>query len=105
MENVGQDIILTKNGSPSGVIFLAHAEKVLIPNIFNYIQAGWNINFPTAVDFTASNGSPNLPNSLHYLDGGLTEYERAISSVGSILEKYKPDRQIPIFGFGAVPPS
>ena len=58
-----------------------------------------------AIDFTLSNGEPSKPNSLHYLDMNKNEYLKAINSVGSILQYYDTDKQIPVLGFGAeIPP-
>ena len=58
-----------------------------------------------AIDFTASNGPPASPSSLHYLDMQRNEYLNAIRSVGSILQYYDSDKQIPTLGFGAaIPP-
>jgi hypothetical protein len=34
-------------------------------------------------------------------NGTPNQYEAAIQSVGSILEMYDSDKQIPVFGFGA----
>jgi hypothetical protein len=43
--------------------------------------------------------------SLHYLHGGPTLYEQALSAVGEIVEDYDSDKQFPIIGFGArLPP-
>ncbi len=53
----------------------------------------------------ASNGDPNTPASLHYLHGGPTLYEQALSAVGEIIEDYDTDKQFPVIGFGArLPP-
>ena len=43
-----------------------------------------------AVDFTASNGPPNDPRSLHYRDprGADNQYMTAIRAVGSIIQDY-----------------
>lgn len=51
--------------------------------------------------FIASNGAPNTPTSLHYLHGGPTLYEQALSAVGEIIEDYDTDKQFPVIGFGA----
>jgi hypothetical protein len=54
-----------------------------------------------AVDFTASNGNPNDPASLHYLNpSGMNLYETALSAVGEILLNYDTDKLVPMFGFG-----
>ena len=67
------------------------------------------MNFSVAVDFTASNGDPRNPDSLHYRNpeaGGENAYTAAIRAVGEIIEEYDADRQFPALGFGAkVPPN
>lgn len=62
---------------------------------------GCEIGLTIAVDFTMSNGVPSNPSSLHYLDMQKNEYLNAIRSVGSILQYYDSDKQIPVLGFGA----
>ena len=57
-----------------------------------------------AIDFTASNGESTNTNSLHYLSTNMqNEYERAIMSIGSILENYDSNKLYPLYGFGGVP--
>lgn len=56
------------------------------PSFFNFLQGGLNLNLHIAIDFTASNGDPNDPNSLHTLASGRpNEYQAVISAVGAIL--------------------
>ena len=55
-----------------------------------------------AIDYTASNGEPSNPNSLHYM-GGNNQYEAALFNVGGIVEPYDNDRSFPVFGFGGIP--
>ena len=58
-------------------------------------------------DFTASNGNPRNPDSLHYIayGGQMNQYELAIKSVGEIIEDYDSDKLFPTLGFGArIPP-
>ncbi len=65
------------------------------------------MNFSVAVDFTASNGPPSDPRSLHHLDPkrGENQYTSAIRAVGSVIEDYDTDRMFPGLGFGArLPP-
>jgi hypothetical protein len=66
------------------------------------------MNFSVAVDFTASNGDPRQPQSLHFFDpnrGGENQYTTAIRSVGEIIQDYDTDKQFPALGFGAqIPP-
>lgn len=87
-----------------------------------------------AIDFTGSNGDPNLPTSLHYINPeGYNEYLSAIWAVGNVIQDYDrynsssvPSRilntriqvslntwmhfsfshkKFPVFGFGAQIPS
>ncbi|CAN0354343.1 unnamed protein product [Pylaiella littoralis] len=76
------------------------------PSFFDYIAGGMQIAFSVAVDYTASNGMPSRPNSLHYHDpSGRTknEYGQAILSVGGVLEYFDDDRKFPLYGFGGCP--
>ena len=53
------------------------------------------------MDFTASNGNPCDPASLHYLNPcGMNQYEDALNAVGDILLNYDTDKLVPMFGFG-----
>ncbi|KAL9375623.1 hypothetical protein Peur_032502 [Populus x canadensis] len=95
-----------------------HQNKVLKSQLFvdkfsqssqwtflDYLAGGCELNFMVAVDFTASNGNPRLPDSLHYLDpsGRLNAYQRAILEVGEVLKFYDSDKRFPAWGFGARP--
>jgi len=46
--------------------------------------------FTVAIDFTASNGDPNTPTSLHYINpyGSPNQYSMAVQSVGHIIQDY-----------------
>jgi len=72
------------------------------PTFVDYLRAGWSVSLVAAVDYTASNGEPSSPNSLHYM-GGNNQYEAAIFNVGAIVEPYDNDRSFPVFGFGGIP--
>uniref|UniRef100_A0A0E0NFM2 C2 domain-containing protein n=1 Tax=Oryza rufipogon TaxID=4529 RepID=A0A0E0NFM2_ORYRU len=85
-----------------------YVEKYLENNrqtFLDYISAGCQLNFMVAVDFTASNGNPRLPDSLHYIDptGRPNAYQRAILEVGDVLQYYDPAKRFPSWGFGARP--
>ncbi|EXC05167.1 Protein BONZAI 1 [Morus notabilis] len=71
----------------------------------DYLAGGFELNFMVAIDFTASNGNPRLPDSLHYIDpsGRPNAYQRAISEVGEVLKFYDTDKRFPAWGFGARP--
>lgn len=71
----------------------------------DYLTGGCELNFMVAIDFTASNGNPRLPDSLHYIDptGRPNAYQRAIIEVGEVLQFYDSDKRFPAWGFGARP--
>ncbi|XP_057465072.1 protein BONZAI 1-like isoform X1 [Actinidia eriantha] len=71
----------------------------------DYLSGGCQLNFMAAIDFTASNGNPRLPDSLHYIDpsGRPNAYQRAILEVGEVLQFYDSDKRFPAWGFGARP--
>ncbi|XP_068010250.1 copine-9 isoform X1 [Melanerpes formicivorus] len=72
----------------------------------DYIRGGTQLNFTVAIDFTASNGMPSQPTSLHYASPyQLSAYALALKAVGEIIQDYDSDKLFPAYGFGAkVPP-
>ncbi|KAG6701560.1 hypothetical protein I3842_08G171200 [Carya illinoinensis] len=68
----------------------------------DYVSHGFELNFMVAVDFTASNGNPRNPDSLHYIDpsGQLNSYQKAIMEVGEVIQFYDSDRLFPAWVFG-----
>uniref|UniRef100_A0A2K6KTW6 Copine family member 9 n=1 Tax=Rhinopithecus bieti TaxID=61621 RepID=A0A2K6KTW6_RHIBE len=64
------------------------------------------LNFTVAIDFTASNGNPLQPTSLHYMSPyQLSAYAMALKAVGEIIQDYDSDKLFPAYGFGAkLPP-
>jgi len=96
-----------KSYKDSGKVYLKYLEVKIEPSFVDYIQAGTLMNFSVAVDFTASNGPPSDPRSLHYLPSlqSTNQYTQAIQAVGEIIEVYDTDKQFPALGFGAqIPP-
>ncbi|CAK9177500.1 unnamed protein product [Ilex paraguariensis] len=100
------------------VVGQTHQNKVLKSQLFvdkfseniqhtflDYLTGGYELNFMVAIDFTASNGNPRLPDSLHYIDpsGRPNAYQRAILEVGEVLQFYDSDKHFPAWGFGARP--
>ena len=69
-------------------------------SFLDYLGGGLEVSLLVAVDFTASNGNPNDPSSLHF-GGKMNEYEMAIRSIGDILSYYDSDKLFPSYGFGA----
>ena len=73
------------------------------PCFTDFIKGGCELNLMVAIDYTASNGDPSSPSSLHYIDrsgASLNSYQRAIRAVGSIVEAYDTDKKFPTLGFG-----
>jgi hypothetical protein len=71
----------------------------------DFIRGGTELHFAVAVDYTASNGAPNDPRSLHYIFGQNSRpnaYEIALKSVGEIISHYDPKGMYASFGFGAI---
>ncbi|KAM6973457.1 copine-8-like [Aplochiton taeniatus] len=75
-------------------------------SFLDYIKGGTQINFTVAIDFTASNGNPSQPTSLHYMSPyQLNAYAMALRAVGEIIQDYDSDKMFPALGFGAkLPP-
>nr|XP_033782253.1 copine-9 isoform X5 [Geotrypetes seraphini] len=72
----------------------------------DYIKGGTQLNFTVAIDFTASNGNPSQPTSLHYMNPyQLNAYGMALKALGEIIQDYDSDKLFPAYGFGAkLPP-
>merc|ERR1712013_465426 len=91
----------------SGFIHVNYCILELQPTFLDYISNGTELSFTVAVDFTASNGNPQDPRSLHYNDptGAPNQYISAIKAVGDIIQDYDSDKLFPALGFGArIPP-
>ena len=71
-------------------------------NFLDYLRNGVTIKLTIGIDFTSSNLPPNDPNSLHYLYGGMNDYESAIRACGSIVAYYDYNQSFPVYGFGAI---
>ncbi|KAF7659325.1 hypothetical protein LDENG_00299000 [Lucifuga dentata] len=91
----------------SGVIIIKQCKIEKEYTFLDYIMGGCQINFTIAIDFTASNGDPRTPRSLHYISPqGYNEYLAAIWAVGMVIQDYDSDKMFPAFGFGAqIPPT
>ena len=59
-----------------------------------------------AVDFTASNGDPKDPKSLHAMtQGQWNQYQQAMMAIGEIILEYDKDKKVGGLGFGAILPN
>ncbi|KAF5189378.1 Bonzai-like protein [Thalictrum thalictroides] len=85
-----------------GQLYVDGFHEKIIYSFLDYISNGFELNFMVAVDFTASNRNPRLPDSLHYVDpsGQLNAYQQAIYEVGEVIQFYDSDKQFPAWGFG-----
>ncbi|XP_064199065.1 copine-8 isoform X1 [Anguilla rostrata] len=90
------------SGTVTLLSFLVDVEVTFL----DYIKGGTQINFTVAIDFTASNGNPAQPTSLHYMSPyQLNAYAMALKAVGDIIQDYDSDKMFPALGFGAkLPP-
>ena len=71
-------------------------------SFLDYIKNGVSIKLSIGIDFTSSNLAPDVPDSLHYLGGGMNDYELAIRACGEIVAYYDCNQSFPVYGFGAV---
>lgn len=92
-----------KKYTNSGEAVLMLYKMEIQHSFLDYIQNGTEMSFTVAVDFTASNGNPSSPTSLHYLNpyGAPNQYAAAIQAVGEIIQDYDSDKLFPALGFGA----
>ncbi|KAJ8374173.1 hypothetical protein SKAU_G00047530 [Synaphobranchus kaupii] len=90
------------SGTVTLLSFLVETEVTFL----DYLKGGTQINFTVAIDFTASNGNPSQPMSLHYMNPyQLNAYGMALKAVGEIIQDYDTDKMFPALGFGAkLPP-
>ncbi|XP_046859576.1 copine-3-like [Xenia sp. Carnegie-2017] len=92
--------------SNSGIVYLSRCKVTHYYSFIDYVMGGCQINFTVGIDFTASNGHPAQPTSLHYINPYQpNEYMKALTAVGEICQDYDSDKLFPAFGFGAkLPP-
>jgi len=62
------------------------------------------LNVVVGIDFTASNGDPWKPESLHHrFTKTPNQYYQAISSICPLVLSYDSDEKVPVYGFGGKP--
>ena len=91
------------SGSNNAQLNLRDIQVYDVPSFIEFLSAGWQISLTCAIDYTLSNGDPKSPGSLHYWGREMSEYAKAILSVGTILNEYDADKNYPVFGFGGEP--
>lgn len=92
-----------KNYINSGTLLASNVIVEYHPTFTEFIAGGCEISLVVAIDFTASNGDPANPSSLHFINhtGAYNAYQSAIAAVGSVLKPYDTDNMYPVYGFGA----
>lgn len=70
-----------------------------------YVHSGvLKLNLIIGIDFTLSNGDPLDPCSLHHFsEEKVSDYQKVIADVASLLFEYNAEKAIPMYGFGGVP--
>jgi hypothetical protein len=58
--------IISNTNKTKGTVKFLSLKRYVKSSFTDYIAAGLQLMLITAIDFTASNGSPKAPNSLHY---------------------------------------
>ncbi|XP_029637877.1 copine-8 isoform X4 [Octopus sinensis] len=96
-----------KNYKNSGIVDLLSFSVDKVYTFLDYIRGGTQIHCTFAIDFTASNGNPTSPSSLHYISPyNLNPYATSLHAVGNIIQDYDSDKLFPALGFGArLPPT
>eukprot|EP01118_Nematostelium_gracile_P014353 TRINITY_DN556_c0_g1_i2.p1 TRINITY_DN556_c0_g1~~TRINITY_DN556_c0_g1_i2.p1 ORF type:complete len:528 (+),score=164.45 TRINITY_DN556_c0_g1_i2:60-1643(+) len=86
----------------SGNVVVNEIREYKVPTFLDFVTSGTEISLIVGVDYTASNGDPRQPSSLHYFDPhGPNAYMQAIRIVGDVVAPYDYDGMIPAYGFGA----
>ncbi|CAH1784993.1 unnamed protein product [Owenia fusiformis] len=90
----------------SGNIELMSCKVQQIHSFLDFIKGGTQVHCTVAIDFTASNGNPQQPTSLHYINPYQpNQYAMALKAVMEIIQDYDSDKMFPALGFGArLPP-
>ncbi len=91
VEQLTQGGLTTLHGQAGASLRVRECSLFIKPSLVDYLRAGWQIGMVAAIDFTASNGEPSSPSSLHYQGTGVNPYESAIYNVGKIVEPYDLD--------------
>lgn len=89
-----------------GMLICEEFSISVIPDFFDYLQSGLQMNLILAIDFTLSNGVPQNSGSLHAKilpDNKLNQYQEAIQKIGGVILDYDNDKVVNVFGFGAKP--
>lgn len=71
---------LAKQGNEKGVIVLEGFKQTIRYDFTDYLASGMQMAMVVCIDFTASNGIQNQPNSLHHFTPAKkSQYEEALN--------------------------
>lgn len=99
------DLQVTLKEKPAGTLeAVCHIQSR--PTFTQFVRAGIDMSVTIAIDYTGSNGQPEVPESLHHINPSgnskdWNPYQRAIKSICSIVDYYDTDKAYSVFGFGA----
>ncbi len=98
------DMYSFAHGKSAGIIKVERVAKKATYQFTDYLRGGLEVSLICGIDFTASNGIPSAPTSLHFIDAqNPNQYQKVILSVTDILLEYDYDKVIQGYGFGAKP--
>jgi hypothetical protein len=99
--------LFSNKGKQVGSVKFLQSKIIEQHSFMDYLQSGWSINMAVAIDYSASNGDPKDPSSLHHFDPKHPErhnpYEEAMMQVGKVLETYACGKRFMAYGLGAIP--
>jgi len=101
---INPEKLIKKNYKNSGVLNIKFIQEFKLPSFLDYIRGGTEVNLVVGIDYTASNGEPDDPKSLHFIsetEPVFNPYVAAIKIEGEVLAPYDSDKLYPAFGFGA----
>eukprot|EP00004_Rigifila_ramosa_P020703 TRINITY_DN540_c0_g1_i1.p1 TRINITY_DN540_c0_g1~~TRINITY_DN540_c0_g1_i1.p1 ORF type:complete len:566 (-),score=171.68 TRINITY_DN540_c0_g1_i1:15-1691(-) len=91
-----------KGYTSSGQFFVNTGTAAVQSSFLDYVANGFELSLVFAIDFTASNGHPANPQSLHFRpQTHPNDYQTAIMGIGNIVGAYDSDKNFPALGFGA----
>lgn len=102
IESVGNfnDITSEVTNKKVGEFSFHNIEIVQMPTFLDYLKSGIKLTMVTSIDFSMSTKSTSLHHISKKDPNSMNEYEKCISSVGSILTKYDSSQKFEVYGFG-----
>ncbi|KAJ6241531.1 copine-8 [Anaeramoeba flamelloides] len=91
-----------KKKSNLGLLELSNFTEKQTHSLLDFLSSNIDLSIAIGVDFTISNGQPNIPKSLHYINPpNYNQYEQTIVTLCEVLNQYTKTDKIAAFGFGA----